>query len=48
MQVEKINKPFRDNIFQAPFSPDYGMDYPVVQCVDELYLLSLPALIRLL
>jgi hypothetical protein len=37
-----INKAFRDGILQAPFSPDFGMDYPIVQYSDDT-LIIMPA-----
>jgi hypothetical protein len=37
-----INKAFTDGILQAPFSPDFGMDYPIVQYADDT-LIIMPA-----
>jgi hypothetical protein len=30
-----INKAFREGLLSAPYSPDFGMDYPVVQYADD-------------
>jgi hypothetical protein len=30
-----INKAFHDGTLRAPFSPDYGMDFPVIQYADD-------------
>jgi hypothetical protein len=30
-----INRAFRAGILRAPFSPDYGMDFPVVQYAND-------------
>jgi retron-type reverse transcriptase len=37
-----INKAVRDHIIHAPFSPDYGMDFPVIQYADDTIII-LPA-----
>jgi hypothetical protein len=37
-----INKAFRQGIIRAPFSPDYGMDFPVIQYADDT-LIIMPA-----
>jgi hypothetical protein len=37
-----INKAFREGLLRAPYSPDYGMDYPVVQYADDT-LVIMPA-----
>jgi hypothetical protein len=37
-----INKAFRDGVLKAPFSPDYGMDFPVIQYADDT-LVIMPA-----
>jgi hypothetical protein len=37
-----INKSFRQRILRAPFSPDYGMDFPVIQYADDT-LIIMPA-----
>jgi retron-type reverse transcriptase len=37
-----INKSFRQGILKAPFSPDYGMDFPVIQYGDDT-LIIVPA-----
>jgi hypothetical protein len=37
-----INKSFRQRILRAPFSPDYGMDFPVIQYADDT-LVIMPA-----
>jgi hypothetical protein len=37
-----INKAFREGILRAPFSPDYGMDFPVIQYADDT-LIIMPA-----
>jgi hypothetical protein len=37
-----INKAFREHALQAPISPDFGMDYPVIQYADDT-LIILPA-----
>jgi hypothetical protein len=37
-----INKAFREGLLRAPFSPDYGMDYLVVQYADDT-LVIMPA-----
>jgi hypothetical protein len=37
-----INKAFRDGLLQAPFSPDFDMDFPVVQYADDT-LIIMPA-----
>jgi hypothetical protein len=29
-----INKAFREGLLRAPFPPDFGMDFPVVQYAD--------------
>jgi hypothetical protein len=37
-----INKAYRDGVLRAPFSPNYGMDFPVVQYADDT-LVIMPA-----
>jgi retron-type reverse transcriptase len=37
-----INKAFREGLLKAPFTPDYGMDYPIVQYADDT-LIIMPA-----
>jgi retron-type reverse transcriptase len=37
-----INKAFREGLLKAPFTPDYGMDYPIVQYANDT-LIIMPA-----
>jgi hypothetical protein len=37
-----INKAFRDGLLSAPFSPDFGMDFPIIQYADDT-LIIMPA-----
>jgi hypothetical protein len=36
-----INKASRHRILQAPFSPDFAMDYPIVQYADDILIIML-------
>jgi hypothetical protein len=37
-----INKAFRQGLLKAPFSPDYGADFPIIQYADDT-LIIMPA-----